>query len=170
MKRLGVNMVPNSADFRLMSRRATEAFLEFKEQNLFLRGLAPLVGFKQAKVYYKRNERFAGESKYPLKKMLKFAWDGISSFSVAPIKLIMNLGVLLVIVGLFIFGYTLFRRFTGKVVPGWASLMISIWILGGVQLIGLSTVGQYIGKIYQEVKGRPRFFIETDDYSKHFKD
>lgn len=169
MKKLGVNMVPNSADYRLMSKRAVETLLEFKEQNLFLRGLVPLVGFKSTKVYYARKERFAGESKYPLKKMIKFAWDGITSFSIAPIQLIMSLGIFLVFIGVCLFGYTIYQKTVGNVVPGWSSLMISIWVLGGVQLICVSMIGQYIGKIYQEVKARPRFIIEEDEYSNSFE-
>lgn len=168
MKKLGVNMVPNSADYRLMSKRAIETLLEFKEQNLFLRAMVPLVGFPSTKVYYSRKERFAGESKYPLKKMLKFAWDGITSFSIAPIKMIMNLGLLLVIISIIMFVYTLIQKVRGDVTAGWSSLMISIWLLGGVQLICVSVVGEYIGKIYQEVKARPRFIIEEDEYTKYF--
>ena len=169
MQRIGVQLVPNSADYRLMSKRAVQTLLEFEEQNLFLRGLVPLIGYKSTEVYYARKERFAGESKYPLKKMIKFAWDGITSLSITSIKFIMNLGIFLVLIGIVIFGYTLYAKWTGNVVEGWSSLMVSIWILGGVQLICISMIGQYIGKIYQEVKKRPRFIIEQDDYSQTFE-
>lgn len=169
MKKLGVDMVPNSADYRLMSKRAVEKLLSFKEQNLFLRGLVPLIGYPSTTVYYARKERFAGESKYPLKKMLKFAWNGITSFSVAPIKLIMALGILMVVFGIGYSIYSIVRYFLGFTSVGWASLMISIWMIGGVQLICISMIGEYIGKIHQEVKERPRFVIEQDDYTNHFE-
>ena len=168
MKKLGVDMVPNSADYRLMSKRAVETLLQFKERNLFLRGMVPMVGFPSAKVYYARKERFAGESKYPLKKMIKFALDGITSFSTAPIKLIMGLGIGVVFVGIILLIYTLVQHCLGHVVAGWSSMMISLWVLGGVQLICISMIGEYIGKIYSEVKARPRFTIEEDDYSDKF--
>lgn len=168
MKKLGVNMVPNSADYRLMSKRAVETLLQFKERNLFLRGMVPMVGFPSAKVYYARKERFAGESKYPLKKMIKFALDGITSFSTAPIKLIMGLGIGVVFIGFVLLIYTLVQHCLGHVVAGWSSMMISLWVLGGVQLICISMIGEYIGKIYSEVKARPRFTIEEDDYSDKF--
>ncbi|MHC3376331.1 glycosyltransferase family 2 protein [Ligilactobacillus equi] len=165
MQKLGVNLVPDSADYRLLSKRATQGLLDFKERNLFLRGMVPLVGYKSAKVYYARKERFAGESKYPLKKMLKFAADGITSFSTVPIKMIMNLGFFLVFVGIILFIYTLVMKFTHHTSVGWASLMISIWVLGGVQLISLGVIGEYIGKIFNEVKHRPRYRIEEETYS-----
>lgn len=168
MKKLGVNMVPNSADYRLMSKRAVETLLQFKERNLFLRGMVPMVGFPSDKVYYARKERFAGESKYPLKKMVKFALDGITSFSTAPIKLIMGLGIGVVFIGIIMMVYTLIQHCLGHVVAGWSSMMISLWVLGGVQLICMSVIGEYIGKIYSEVKARPRFTIEEDDYSDKF--
>lgn len=165
MEMLGVNMVPNSADYRLLSKRAVEGLLEFRERNIFLRGMVPLVGYKSDKVYYARKERFAGTSKYPLKKMIKFAMDGITSFSTVPIKLIMNLGLLLVIIGIILFIYTIVQKILGHVNAGWSSLMVSIWVLGGVQLICLSIIGEYIGKIFTEVKQRPRYTLEEDDYS-----
>lgn len=165
MEMLGVNMVPNSADYRLLSKRAVEGLLEFHERNIFLRGMVPLVGYKSDKVYYARKERFAGTSKYPLKKMIKFAMDGITSFSTVPIKLIMNLGLLLVIIGIILFVYTIVQKILGHVNAGWSSLMVSIWVLGGVQLICLSIIGEYIGKIFTEVKQRPRYTLEEDDYS-----
>lgn len=164
MGHLGVKMVPDSADFRLLDQRAVKTLLSYHERNLFLRGLVPLVGYKSAKVYYVRSKRVAGKSKYPLGKMLHFAMDGLTSFSVVPIKLIMNLGLLLVLVAIFLLAYTLIRKAEGRVVTGWSSLMISIWALGGVQLICISVIGEYIGKIFYEVKQRPRFTIETDLY------
>lgn len=166
MEMLGVNMVPNSADYRLLSKRAVEGLLEFHERNIFLRGMVPLVGYRSDKVYYARKERFAGTSKYPLKKMIKFAMDGITSFSTVPIKLIMNLGLLLVIIGIILFVYTIVQKILGHVNAGWSSLMVSIWVLGGVQLICLSIIGEYVGKIFTEVKQRPRYTLEEDDYSK----
>ena len=165
MEMLGVNMVPNSADYRLLSKRAVEGLLEFHERNIFLRGMVPLVGYRSDKVYYARKERFAGTSKYPLKKMIKFAMDGITSFSTVPIKLIMNLGLLLVVIGIILFVYTIVQKILGHVNAGWSSLMVSIWVLGGVQLICLSIIGEYIGKIFTEVKQRPRYTLEEDDYS-----
>lgn len=169
MQKLGVKMVPNSADYRLMSQRAVRELLRFKEENLFLRGMVPLVGFSSTKVYYARKERFAGESKYPLKKMLKFAADGITSFSTTPIRMIMFLGFFIVLVSLAIIIYSIIRKITGHAVLGWSSLMTSIWLLGGIQLICVSVVGEYIGKIFKEVKKRPRFIIEEDDYTERFK-
>ena len=168
MSKLGVDMVPNSADYRLMSKRATEGLLSFKERNLFLRGMVPLVGYPSAKVYYARKERFAGESKYPLKKMIKFALDGITSFSTVPIKLITNLGLLIVFVGICLFIYAIIRKVEGQVEAGWTSLMASMWLIGGIQLVCLSVIGEYIGKIFTEVKQRPRFTIEEDIYSDKF--
>lgn len=168
MKKLGVDMVPDSADYRLLSKRAVENLLRFTEQNLFLRGMVPLIGFSHSKVYYARKERFAGESKYPLKKMIKFALDGITSFSVVPIKMIMGLGMVIVLVGVAMFIYTIVQKIMGNVISGWTSLMTSIWILGGVQLICISVIGEYIGKIFTEVKHRPRYTIETETYSDKF--
>lgn len=164
MNVLGVKMIPDAADFRLMSQRAVQVLLDYPERNLFLRGLVPLVGFKSAKVFYRRAARAAGESKYPLSKMLKLAIDGITSFSIAPIKLIMGLGFFIVLVALLLLLYTIVQKIRGAVVSGWSSLMISIWALGGVQLICISVIGEYVGKIFQEVKQRPRFTIEKDLY------
>lgn len=165
MKRLGVNLVPDSADYRLLSKRATKSLLAFKERNLFLRGMVPLVGYRSTKVYYARKERFAGTSKYPLSKMLHFALDGITSFSIAPIHLIMYLGLITFIGSVICMIYTIIERAIGHVVSGWASLMISIWLLGGIQLISISVIGEYIGKIFSEVKHRPRFTIEDETYT-----
>lgn len=165
MGKLGVNLIPDSADYRLLSKRATESLLAFKERNLFLRGMVPLVGYDSAKVCYARKERFAGKSKYPLSKMLHFALDGITSFSIAPIHLILYLGMLTVIFSVIMMIYTLVEKINGHIVSGWASLMISIWFLGGVQLISISIIGEYIGKIFSEVKHRPRFNIEEETYT-----
>ncbi|GAB6092633.1 glycosyltransferase family 2 protein [Furfurilactobacillus curtus] len=164
MHALGVEMIPNSADFRLMSKRAVQALLSMPERNVFLRGMVPLVGFPSAEVEYARQPRQAGTSKYPLRKMLSFAFDGITSFSTVPIRLIMNLGIMIVIIGIGLLVYSLIQQMMGHVVAGWSSLMISIWVIGGIQLICLSTIGEYIGKIFSEVKRRPRFIIETDTY------
>lgn len=166
MNFLGVKLVPDSADFRLLSQRAAQVLLDYPERNLFLRGLVPLVGFPSAKVYYRRQPRAAGVSKYPLLKMLHLALDGITSFSVAPIKLIMGLGLVIVAVSLLLLFYTIIQKIRGDVVSGWSSLMISIWGLGGIQLICISVIGEYIAKIFNEVKRRPRFTIEKNLYHK----
>lgn len=162
MQAMGVDIVYDHADYRLMSKRAVEEMLQFKEVNLFLRGIVPLVGFKADKVYYERNERFAGESKYPLKKMLAFATDGITSMSVRPIRLITVLGFFLFIVSLCMLVYSLVRHFTGHTSIGWSSMFVSIWALGGLQLLAIGVIGEYIGKIYMEAKGRPKFIIEKE--------
>lgn len=170
MRKLGVNLVPDSADYRLLSKRATESLLAFKERNLFLRGMVPLVGYRSTKVYYARKKRFAGKSKYPLSKMLHFALDGITSFSIAPIHLILYLGLLTVAISIICMIYVIVEKCLGHVVSGWSSLMISIWLLGGVQLISISVIGEYIGKIFSEVKHRPRFNIEEETYTKKMTD
>ena len=161
MKILGVDVVFNHADYRLMSRRALEGLSEYKEVNLFLRGIVPLIGCKSDYVYYDRAERFAGESKYPLKKMISFALDGITSFSVKPLKLISNLGILISVLSIFGLLYALISHLCGVTVAGWTAIVASIWLLGGLQMLCLGVVGGYIGKIYSEVKQRPRFLIET---------
>lgn len=160
MQAMGTKTVYNHADFRLMSKRATQQLLKYSERNLFIRGLVPLVGYRSAKVYYNRAERFAGESKYPLSKMLNFAVDGITSFSVKPIRLIMALGGVFLLVAFCVFVYTLWSYLTGHVVAGWSSLMLSVWFCSGCVLIALGVIGEYIGKLYVEVKARPRFNIE----------
>lgn len=161
MKLLGVDVVFNHADYRLMSKRALEGLSEYKEVNLFLRGIVPLIGYRSDYVYYDRHERFAGESKYPLKKMLSFALDGITSFSVKPLKLISNLGILISVLSIFGLLYALISYFAGVTVSGWTAIVCSIWLLGGLQMLCLGVVGGYIGKIYSEVKARPRFRVET---------
>lgn len=160
MRLLGADIIENHADYRLLSRRALNALAEFPEVNLFLRGMVRLVGFKSGVVYYDRTKRYAGESKYPLRKMLSFAFDGITSFSIKPIRIVWTLGVLVSFIAVLAEIYTLCARFFGVSVTGWSSLMISIWFLGGVQLISVGVIGEYIGKIYKEVKRRPRYIIE----------
>lgn len=160
MKLMGVKTIYNHADFRLMSKRAVEEFSRYKETNLFLRGMMPLIGYQTDSVYYDRKERVAGESKYPLKKMIALAFNGISSFSVKPISLILGLGLFIIFASIAAAVYALISYFTDRVVPGWTSLILSIWFLGGLQLLAIGMVGQYIGKIYMEVKQRPRYNIE----------
>ncbi len=157
---LGVDVVFNHADYRLMSRRALEALSEYKEVNLFLRGMVPLIGYKGDYVYYDRHERFAGESKYPLKKMIALALDGITSFSVKPLKLISNFGVIVSILSVFGLLYALISYFAGWAVSGWTAIVCSIWLLGGLQMLCLGVVGGYVGEIYSEVKARPRYRVE----------
>ncbi|MBQ7288699.1 MAG: glycosyltransferase family 2 protein [Clostridia bacterium] len=160
MKRLGVKTVYNHADFRLMSARALEALKQYGERNLYLRGVVASMGFKTDCVYYVRGERKAGESKYPVKKMLSFAFDGITSFSAKPIQRITALGVLITVLALCAALYSLVMYFIGRTIPGWTSLILSIWFLGGMQLAAIGLIGQYIGKIYVETKQRPRYHIE----------
>lgn len=160
MELMGVKTVYNHADFRLMSKRAVEHFSKFQETNMYLRGMMPLIGYETDCVYYDRKERMAGESKYPLKKMLALAFNGISSFSIKPISMIMTLGVIIIVCSILAAIYALVSYFTGNVEPGWTSLILSIWFLGGLQLLAIGMVGLYIGKIYMEVKHRPRYNIE----------
>lgn len=160
MSRMGVDIVYNHADYRLLSARALEALASFGEVNLFLRGLVPLCGFQSDTVLYERAERFAGESKYPLKKMLAFAIDGITSFSVKPLRLITVLGIGVSVISLIMLLYTLISWIAGHTVAGWTSTIASIWLIGGIQLLSLGVIGEYIGKIYNETKQRPRFIIE----------
>lgn len=160
MSFLGVETVYNSADFRLMSKRALEVLSEYSEVNLFLRGIVPSIGFKTSTVSYARSKRFAGESKYSLKKMLNFAWDGISSFSTRPIRLILSLGIIVFLVSFGILIYSFVVKMLGHTVDGWTFTICSIWILGGLQMFALGIVGEYIGKIYAETKHRPKYIIE----------
>lgn len=157
--KMGGELVYNHADYRLMSRRALEALSDFKEVNLFLRGIVPMLGFKSDKVFYDRGERFAGKSKYPLKKMLSFAMEGITSLSIRPIEAIYKLGFLVCVVGGGVLIYALVRHLTGNTEAGWTSLMGSLWLLGGLQLLAIGIVGKYIGKMYLETKARPRYII-----------
>ena len=160
MNTMGVNTVFNHADYRLMSKRALEGLAEFREVNLFLRGIVPMIGYSTDVVYYKRGERFAGESKYPLGKMLSFAIEGITSLSTKPIRMITFLGFFIFLVSIGILIYSLVRHFMGATIVGWTTLMVSVWAIGGLILLSLGVVGEYIGKIYLETKARPRFLIE----------
>lgn len=159
MNLLGAETVYNHADYRLMTKRALEGLAEFEEVNLFLRGLVPMIGYKTTTVEYERAERFAGESKYPFKKMLAFAIDGITSLSIKPITLITRLGLFISCISLFALIYTLIKYFLNQTVLGWSSLMASVWLLGGLQLFAIGIIGEYIGKIYKETKRRPRYII-----------
>lgn len=159
MNMLGVDVMYNHADYRLMSKRALEGLSQFKEVNLFLRGIVPLIGYRYSVVEYERHERFAGESKYPLKKMLAFAWDGITSFSIKPIRIITGLGFSIFVLSFIALIYSLIVKFMGNTEAGWTSITISIWMIGGIQLLSLGVIGEYIGKIYNETKQRPRFII-----------
>ena len=165
MKWMGADTVFNHADYRLVSSRALKEFANFREVNIFLRGMFPLVGFKSTCVYYERHERIAGESHYPLKKMLALAFDGITSLSIKPIRIITGLGVFISLAAFALIIYALVSYFTGNVVSGWASSLIVTCFLGGIQLICLGVIGEYVGKIYMETKARPRFIISqrTED-------
>lgn len=162
MKFLGVDVIYNHADYRLTSKRVLNNLENYKEVNLFLRGIIPLIGYKSDIVYYERDKRFAGESKYPLKKMLNFAWDGITSFSVKPLRFICILGFIILFVSIAIMIYTLIRKISGNTIDGWAFLSISIWFIGGLQMISIGIIGEYIGKMYNETKQRPRYIIERN--------
>lgn len=169
MNKMGAKTVYNHADFRLMSSRAVEQLSNYGERNMFLRGIVPLIGYKTDCVYYERKERMAGESKYPLKKMVSFAFDGITSFSIKPISFIFTLGLIIIFCSIVAAIYALIAFFCGNTVPGWTSLMLSIWFIGGVQLVSVGLIGQYIGKVYIESKHRPRYnteiFLSDDERS-----
>lgn len=160
MKIMGVDLIYNHADYRLLSRRAMESLKQFNEVNIFLRGIVPLIGYKSDTVYYDRLERTAGESKYPLKKMLSFAWEGITSFSIAPLRFISFIGLVVFLVSFIMSGWVLWQKFNGHVIPGWASTVLPIYFIGGIQLLALGIIGEYIGKIYKETKRRPKYFID----------
>lgn len=162
MEWFGVHIIPNHADFRLTSRQVIKELMEFREVNLFLRGLFPLIGFRHSYVYYDRLERMAGETKYPFKKMLSFAWNGITSFSVAPLRLTLIVGVIISVLSTFIIFWSLFHYLTNGVIHGWTSLIVSLYFLGGIQLMAIGIIGEYIGKIYKESKARPRFIKEKE--------
>jgi len=162
MEKMGVNLVYNHADYRLMSRRALEELERFDEVNLFLRGIVPLIGFQSTSVYYDRKERTAGETKYPLKKMLSFAFNGITSFSVTPIRFVLLTGCTFFFVSLVVLGYFLVLKYFGKTEIGWTSLIASIWLIGGLQLMAIGLIGEYIGKVYQESKRRPKYIVDKD--------
>lgn len=165
MKGLGVNLVYNHADFRLMSKRAITELENFQEVNMFLRGVVPLLGFRSDVVYYNRLERQAGETKYPLNKMLAFAFDGITSFSVSPIRMVLTIGFISFFMSLVFGGYFLTLKFLGNTETGWTSLITSIWLIGGLQLIAIGIIGEYIGKIYKETKQRPKYIVEMDMFN-----
>ena len=160
MLHMGVEIVYNHADYRLMSRRALDEMEGFKEVNLFLRGIVPLIGFQSGVVTYERHERFAGESKYPLKKMLNFAFDGITSFSVKPIRMVTTLGIIIFAISILMLIYFLITWCIGWTVPGWTSIVVSVWAIGGLQLLAIGIIGEYIGKIYMETKARPKFIVQ----------
>ena len=164
---LGVDIVYNHADYRLMSKRALEGLAEFDEVNLFLRGIVPQIGYPSTTVEYERHERLAGKSKYPLKKMLAFAFEGITSFTIAPIRIATILGGLAFMISMIMLLYCLVVHFMGKTVSGWASLSVSIWALGGLQLLMLGVVGEYVGKVYLEAKHRPKYIIESIIYHRN---
>lgn len=161
MNLLGANTVYNHADFRLMSRRALEGLAQFKEVNLFLRGIVPMIGFPSDVVYYERKERLAGESKYPFKKMVSFAFEGITSLSIKPIRLIIGLGGIIFFISIVMLIWSVVQYFRGATVPGWSSIMVSVWAIGGLLILAVGVVGEYIGKIYLETKERPRYMIES---------
>lgn len=161
MEFLGGKLVFNHADFRLMSKKALQGLAEFQEVNLFLRGIVPMIGYKTAYVYYERHKRFAGNSKYPLTKMLSFAFQGITSMSVRPIRFVTILGIIIFLISICMIIYTLYGYWNRNSVPGWGSIMCSIWAIGGLLLFSLGIVGEYVGKIYLETKSRPRFVVET---------
>ena len=169
MNALGAETVYNHADYRLLSRRALEGLAQFKEVNLFLRGLVPLVGYRSSSVYYERAERMAGESHYPLKKMLAFAFDGITSLSIKPIRLITGLGFFISLASFIGIIWVLLTKLFGVTVSGWASMACAIFFMGGVQLLCLGVIGEYIGKIYNETKARPRFIISETTFDKEDK-
>ena len=160
LNKMGAKVIFNHADFRLMSRRALEAFSLYRETNIFLRGMVPLIGYKSDIVKYERSERLAGESKYPLKKMLALAWEGITSLSIQPIRMITWLGLIIFLISLIMIIYSVISFFVGATVSGWTSTLCSIWALGGLQLLAIGIIGEYIGKIYLETKRRPRFIVE----------
>lgn len=162
MRALGADVVDNHADYRLASCRALNELANYQEVNLFLRGMFPLIGFKSEIVYYERRERFAGKSKYPLRKMLGFAWDGISSFSVRPLRIITTLGILITILSILVLIYSLVMKVIGNTVSGWTFTVCSIWLVGGIQTLSLGVIGEYIGKIYGETKRRPKYCIVED--------
>ena len=162
MKLMGVDVVYNHADYRLASKKVLLDLNDYKEVNLFLRGIFPLIGYKSDVVYYERAERFAGQSKYPLKRMLSFAWDGISSFSTKPLSLILDLGIIIMLISIIIMIYMIVGKIMGNTIEGWTSITISIWFIGGLQMISIGIIGEYLGKIYMETKGRPRYFISEN--------
>lgn len=160
MQKMGVDIVYNHADFRLTSQRATQELMQYPERNMFVRGMVKLLGYKSSEVYYDRKERFAGESKYPIKKMINFALDGITSFSVQPLRIITSFGFIVMILSIVAALYALISYMCGSVIAGWTSMLISLWFIGGAILLSIGVLGEYIGKIYKETKRRPRYHIE----------
>ena len=160
MQKMGVDIVYNHADFRLTSQRATQELMQYPERNMFVRGMVKLLGYKSSEVYYDRKERFAGESKYPIKKMINFALDGITSFSVQPLRIITSFGFIVMILSIVAALYALISYMCGSVVAGWTSMLVSLWFIGGAILLSIGVLGEYIGKIYKETKRRPRYHIE----------
>lgn len=159
---IGVDIIYNHADYRLTSKKVLDNLSEYKEINLFLRGIFPQIGYQSDIVYYERKKRNAGKSKYPLKKMIKFAWNGITSFSIKPLKMILHLGIAILILSIITIVYSIIRKITGHTVPGWTFIVCSIWFVSGLQMFSLGIVGEYIGKIYSEVKSRPRYIISEN--------
>ncbi len=164
LNNMGAEVVYNHADYRLVSSRVLNEFANYKEVNIFLRGMFPLVGFKSTSVYYERNERIAGESHYPLSKMLSLAFDGITSLSIKPIRMITGLGIIVVLIAIILAIYSVVQHFLGNTTPGWSSLIVAVCGLGGIQLISLGIIGEYIGKTYMETKNRPRYIISERTY------
>ncbi len=162
MKFMGADIIVNHADFRLASKKVLDELSNFQEVNLFLRGIFPLIGYHQDIVYYERKERKAGVSKYPLRKMINFAWNGITSFSIQPIRMILVLGILIFIISIGIIFYSFIRKLTGNTVTGWTFIVCSIWLIAGIQMASIGMIGEYIGKIYQETKRRPRYIISEN--------
>ena len=162
MQKMGVTIVYNHADYRLSTKRVLNELEKYGEVNLFLRGIFPLIGFKNDIVYYERAERFAGEMKYPLKKMLNFAWDGITSFTVKPIRMVLSFGVILFVFSIIMIIYSLISKALGNTVDGWTFIVCSIWLIAGIQMLSIGIIGEYVGKIYSETKRRPRYVIEKN--------
>ncbi|MBN1597057.1 MAG: glycosyltransferase family 2 protein [Bacteroidales bacterium] len=156
---IGVDLIYNHADYRLMNKRALDCLSNFQEVNLFLRGIVPLIGLRYSIVEYARNERVAGKSKYPLGKMIHLAWDGITSFSIKPIRIVSGFGLVIFVISIIALIYILFSKIFGNTVPGWTSIAVSLWMIGGIQLLSLGIIGEYIGKIYSETKNRPKFIV-----------
>lgn len=168
MRKMGVELVPNHSDFRLMSRRAIAALMQFRESRPFIRGIIPQLGFPSTRLYYKRAPRKAGTSKYPLRKMIRFALDGLFSFSVAPIRAVLYAGTAICIGAFVMLLWIFIQHFRGVVVTGWSSIMLSLWFLGGFQLVAISIIGEYVGRSFTEAKHRPRFIIQTDTFTPAF--
>ena len=169
-KAFGIKSIYNHADYRLMSQKALEALSEYKERNLFLRGLVPSMGFRSECVYYKRRKRLAGVSKYPLGKMINLAFDGITSFSIKPMSAIISIGILMIVISVIALAYSIIRKIQGEVVPGWTSLMLSVWIIGGILTLSIGVVGQYVAKTYMESKERPRYLVDEELFESNEKD